>query len=164
MHQPYFVSLYSHAMPYLQQGCATRSLPGGAARRLGRRGVSPTANNRTPRAIQKTGGAMSAVAVAVAAVLLPRVAAAHTPTAAAGAFPVKYPGWVGPFHSSAGGVWGGENVANGSSLWEAFQFGTSCIENSAGDEGYTLQQSIEFHCGGCACRSFTSPTQLLIQN
>jgi hypothetical protein len=82
----------------------------------------------------------------------------HVPHTNRGAqFPTKYPGWIGPFHSSAGAVWSGENVANGSSLWEAFHFGTSCIENSAGDEGYTLQQSIEFHCGEAGrgqCRHF----------
>ena len=54
--------------------------------------------------------------------------------------PIKYPGWIGPFHSSSGAVWGGENVANGSTLWEAFHFGTSCIENSAEDEGFELKQ------------------------
>ena len=74
-------------------------------------------------------------------------------TAAAAAGPTKFPGWVGPFQGSAGSVWGGENVQNGSSLWAAFRFGTAVIENSVADEGFSLQESVEFECGAASANS-----------
>jgi hypothetical protein len=58
----------------------------------------------------------------------------------------KFVGWIGPYHPSSGTTWAAPGVKNGTSVWEAFEFGTVCMENAVSDGGYALEKDIELHC------------------
>ena len=44
-------------------------------------------------------------------------------------------GWLGPYHPSSGQTWSAPGVKNGTTVWEAFDFGTVCMENAVSDGG-----------------------------
>ena len=58
----------------------------------------------------------------------------------------KYVGWIGPYHPSSGTTHAAPGVKNGTAVWEAFQFGTVCMENAVSDGGYALEEDIALHC------------------
>ena len=60
--------------------------------------------------------------------------------------PDKYVGWIGPYHPSSGRTWPAPGVKNGTTVWEAFEFGTVCMENALSDGGYALKDDIALHC------------------
>jgi hypothetical protein len=58
----------------------------------------------------------------------------------------KYVGWLGPYHPSSGRTWQAPGVPNGTTVWEAFKFGTVCMENAVSDGGYALEDDLALHC------------------